>query len=249
MGFMGQHMTSRRPERSSRRSSYTWPFSGLTLLLLLLIAACAGGPEGADAPTVPTPSGISEATQPAPAATAEPTLPPAPTITRASPQATSSPAAEQACSYEYFFDPAPEPCPAGSAVNSAAAELPFEGGLMIWLEETNSVIVFYDDGRWQRFEDTWSEDQPESDPDIIPPPERFQPIRGFGKIWRERPEVREALGWALGVELGFPSIFQDQAVAEDQPELTYIRTYNGQVFGLVQRGPDEGDWVLAADNR
>ena len=120
---------------------------------------------------------------------------------------------------------------------------------MIWLEETGSVIVFYEDGRWQRFEDTWTEGDPENDPDIVPPPGRFQPIRGFGKLWRERPEVREALGWALGVELGFPSIFQEQSVVEGQPELTYIRTYNSQVFGLVHRAPDEGDWVLAADNR
>ena len=239
----------RRPKRSLPRSSSARPLSSLVLLILLLGVACGREPDGADAPVVPSPPGSADATRSALTPSPEPTKPAAPTATLAAPHATGSPAAEEVCPYEYFFYPAPEPCPAGWAVNSAAAEQPFEGGLMIWLEETDSVIVFYEDGRWQRFEDTWSEDQPESDPDIIPPAGRFQPIRGFGKIWRERPEVREALGWALGVELGFPSIFQEEAVAGGQPELTYIRTYNGQVFGLIQRGPDEGDWVLAADNR
>jgi hypothetical protein len=246
---MGQFMVTRRHKSSFRRSSSTRSLFGLALLFLLLITACGGETAGTSAPVVPSPPGATEATRPPATATAEPTLPAAPTATLAAPQATGSPAAEESCSYEYFFYPAPETCPAGWATNSAAAEQPFEGGLMIWLEETDSVIVFYEDGRWQRFEDTWSEDQPESDPDIVPPLERFQPIRGFGKIWRERPEVREALGWAKGVELGFPSFLQEQAVAEGQPVQTYVRTYNGQVYGLVERGTNEGDWVLAADNR
>ncbi|UCG25635.1 MAG: hypothetical protein JSW55_06505 [Chloroflexota bacterium] len=237
------------PEDRLRRLSSRRPFYGCALLLLLLLAACRGEPAGTSPPVIPSPVGVTETPRPAPTATQEPTETAAPTVTLAVPQATDSPAAQETCSYEYFFYPAPETCPTGWAVNSAAAEQPFEGGLMIWLEETDSIIVFYDDGLWRRFEDTWSEDQPESDPDIIPPPERFQPIRGFGKVWRDRPEVREALGWALGVELGFPSIFQEQAVAGGQPKLTYLRTYNGQVFGLIQRAPDEGDWVVAADNR
>jgi len=246
---MEHFMISRRPEGYLRRSSFAWPLSGLALIFLLGITACGGETVGTSAPAVPSPPGATEATRPPATATMEPTIPAAPTATLAAPRPTGSPAAEEACRYEYFFYPAPETCPAGWATNSAAAEQPFEGGLMIWLEETDSITVFHDDGRWQRFEDTWFEDQPESDPDIAPPPQRFQPIRGFGKVWRERPEVRETLGWAVGVELGFPSIFQQQAVAEGQAELTYLRTFNGQVFGLIQRAPDEGDWVLAADNR
>jgi hypothetical protein len=154
-----------------------------------------------------------------------------------------------ACSYQYFFEPAPGSCPAGPALPSAAAEQPFEGGVMIWLEESDAIIVFFDDGRWQRFEDTWSEGEPENDPTIAPPEGRFQPIRGFGKLWRQQPDLRQALGWALGVELGFESASQDVAPAPDQPQLTYLLTYNGQVFALIGRGPDQGQWVVAADNR
>ena len=154
------------------------------------------------------------------------------------------------CRQSYFFEPSPALCPAGEPIVGAAAEQPFENGVMIWLAATDAIYVLdRREASWQRFEDTWSEEQPESDLAIVPPADRFQPIRGFGKVWRERPGVREALGWALGVELGFPSIFQAQAVPEGQPEQTYLRTFNGQVFGLIHRGLDEGDWVLAADNR
>lgn len=31
---------------------------------------------------------------------------------------------------------------------------------------------------------------------LTPPPGRYEPQRGFGKVWRDFPEVREALGWA-----------------------------------------------------
>jgi hypothetical protein len=161
----------------------------------------------------------------------------------------NAPATQAICDIEYFFDPAPDSCPAGLPVVSAAAEQPFERGILIWLEATDSVIVFYDNGRWQRFDDTWTEDQLKINPALVPPVDRFQPIRGFGKVWRESPEVREALGWALGVELGFESTIQDQAIIPDRPDLTYLLTYNGQVFALVKRGLNQGDWVLAADNR
>lgn len=120
---------------------------------------------------------------------------------------------------------------------------------MIWLEETDSIIVFYGDGLWQRFEDTWSEGEPESDPSLTPPEGRFQPIRGFGKLWRQNQEIRQALGWALGLELSFESMFQDQSLALDRPQQTYLLTYNGQVFALIGRAPDQGEWVVAADNR
>lgn len=108
------------------------------------------------------------------------------------------------------------------------------------------MYVFYRDQRWQRFDDDWSEDQPESDPAIVPPDGLFQPIRGFGKVWRENPSVRQELGWALGPELAFESKIQQQESGEVGAEVIFLLTFNGQVFGLVSRDQNGGDWVIAA---
>ena len=145
------------------------------------------------------------------------------------------------CEHRYFFEPAPALCPAGESIVSAAAEQPFEGGVMLWLEATESIYVFdRSDSSWQRFEDTWSEEQPENDPTIVPPAERFQPIRGFGKLWRDNPEVQDELGWALGPELGFESILQLQLVEHEGTAVSFLKTFNGQVFGLTARAQDQG---------
>ncbi len=226
----------------------------LLWLMALLLAACGRQPAGNDAPLIPT-QVVSPANTPLIEAagtvptTATISQQPAPTVTVAIPPTETPSPTPLACDLSWFFAPAPEACPAGQPTVSAAAEQPFENGVMIWLEASDSILVLHQDGRWQRFEDTWSEGEPESDPDISPPDGRFQPIRGFGKLWRQQPGVRDALGWALGVELGFESTFQGQAPGPDRPMVTYVRTYNGQIFALVGRAPDQGDWVVAADNR
>lgn len=227
----------------------------LWLLLALLGAACAGEPAATDGPLVPTQADGPSGTSAIPGPTSMPpnmdtnSSQPAPTATTATPGSMTTTPTPAECEFGWFFQPEPDSCPAGQPTASAAAEQPFENGVMIWLEETDSIVVFHDDGRWQRFEDSWTEGEPESDPAIIPPEGRFQPIRGFGKLWRQRPDIREALGWAVGVELGFESTVQDQALAPDRPPLIYLRTYNGQIFALIGRASDQGDWVVAADNR
>ena len=72
-----------------------------------------------------------------------------------------------------------------------------------------------------------------TDPAIVPPDGRFQPIRGFGKLWRERPDVRDRLGWALGVELGFDAKLQEQIAEPGVPKTSFLQMYNGQVAALV----------------
>ncbi len=150
------------------------------------------------------------------------------------------------CSHAFFFEPAPPSCPSDEPILSAAAEQPFENGVMIWLEAVDSVYVLYDDQNWQRFDDTWAEGQLESDPAITPPDQRFQPIRGFGKVWREHLDVRERLGWALGPELAFESLLQEQMVEPGSARAIFLRTFNDQVVALTFRDEDAGDWVIAA---
>ena len=42
-----------------------------------------------------------------------------------------------------------------------------------------------------------------------PPPGRLLPVNGFGQLWRERPEVRDGLGWATAPEHQFGGAWQD----------------------------------------
>lgn len=94
----------------------------------------------------------------------------------------------------------------------------FEGGRMIWFRETRTVWVLVGDqvdpemGQWLCFEDTFVEGDTESLPTFEPPVDTTtqstrldaqpqQPIRGFGKIWRDNPDVQTQLGWALTPEI------------------------------------------------
>lgn len=150
-------------------------------------------------------------------------------------------AMEWACDPDYFFRPAPQRCPLATAVTTAAAEQLFENGRMIWLENSNTILVLYNDGQFAQFDDTWQPGDPESDPAIVPPAERYQPQRGFGEIWRDQPSVRERLGWALAPEQGFSTMIQQEHhEGSSSGSPVYLRTADGQIvwyFGFLS-----GSW-------
>jgi hypothetical protein len=124
-----------------------------------------------------------------------------------------------ACKTQWFVRCPTPACPSGRAEISPAAIQIFENGVMIWVERTRTIYALYHDGpnkdRYARYTDTWLEDQPESDPLINAPPSRLQPIRGFGKTWREQRLV-ETLDWAL------------------EPERAYTVTYQSGQYALKQ---------------
>jgi hypothetical protein len=117
---------------------------------------------------------------------------------------------------------------------------------MIWFEATDSIYIFHPDGRWQQVEDRYSEDQPENDPTIVPPTGYYQPVRGFGKVWRENPLLRAELGWAISHELGYESALQWQEVDGGGLTTLFMRAFNGRTLGLTYRSADGGDWVVAS---
>lgn len=79
----------------------------------------------------------------------------------------------------------------------------FTGGLMLWRGDTRQIYVIYNDNRWAVYDDTFVEGEAEFDPAITPPTGYRQPIRGFGKVWREHADVRQEIGWATDKEQGF----------------------------------------------
>lgn len=88
------------------------------------------------------------------------------------------------------------------------AEQGFQGGHMLWLADTKTILVMNTDGTWTRHEDTWTEAEPES-MGLQPPPDLYEPIRGFGKVWRENAPVRGALGWGTNRERGYAGATQE----------------------------------------
>jgi hypothetical protein len=117
------------------------------------------------------------------------------------------------CAHAWIDLVTEQPAEAGGcpqeAVFEAAAQQQFENGFMIWLESDRTIYVLYERGvvdSEQRFDvvpDEYREGDAESDPAINPPEGLFQPVRGFGLVWRTYLSVRDRLGWATGPEEGY----------------------------------------------
>lgn len=142
------------------------------------------------------------------------------------------------CPDVWFFENPPDVCPGEPATISAGAAQRFEHGLMVWVKGLGQIFVMFDDGRnpaWLQGDDPWVPGMLEDDPDINPPEGFYEPVRGFGMVWREDVgafwDVRERLGWAVGQEFAMETAFQRDSAAK------YITGY--------LRGPD-GVLVLEA---
>jgi len=83
----------------------------------------------------------------------------------------------------------------------------FEHGLMIWRADTVQIYVLHDGGSLAYYSETWDESQPADDPGRVPPAGLYQPVRGFGLLWRTQAAVAE-LGWALAPEQGYEMLLQ-----------------------------------------
>ena len=104
--------------------------------------------------------------------------------------------------------PTPDAFPPPVIGQIFVAEQHFERGRMFWLRPIDQVWITTTDEEgnqiWQVAEDTFEDGMPESDPAFTPADENLQqPIRGFGLLWRENPEIREQLGWATADEVGY----------------------------------------------
>lgn len=73
------------------------------------------------------------------------------------------------------------------------AQQPFEGGLLLWLADRRMVHALLYDNTWRSYPDTFDGAETAT-------PTPGEPVRGFGKVWREQPDLRAALGRAHQTE-------------------------------------------------
>lgn len=136
-------------------------------------------------------------------------------------------------------------CPVGSppvTLNVASAVQTFERGLMIWVETAPSAIyVFYNTGTFQRFDDTYNSATDPVSGGETPPNGLFEPVRGFGKVWRNFSGVRDGLGWATAQESGTNAVIQDFATGR----MMYIAPRTDTFIIINQGNPTLGNWRAA----
>jgi hypothetical protein len=163
------------------------------------------------------------------------------------------------CLDPFFFTSSNKPitggCPYRPAVVVGGAEEAFEHGRMLWLApipaantpsgtaQGAAIYVLYDAGVmdawgvWQKYDDAWTAGEPESDPTLQPPAGLYQPVRGFGKLWRETPGLRDKLGWAKAPEQGYnDSAYQAQLRPGNPPGDLYLRAANSAIIYLQVDG-------------
>jgi hypothetical protein len=124
----------------------------------------------------------------------------------------------------------------------------FERGLMFWQDNPQDDLVlalFYgadnDHGTWQSFDDTWREGDLEQ-AGYAPPAGLLEPIRGFGRVWREEldggPQGSAVMGWAVAPEQGFAGTWQ-----LFERGLMLWNPVDAQLYVLL----DSGDWQRFPD--
>lgn len=86
----------------------------------------------------------------------------------------------------------------------------FEGGMMFWREDTGTIYVLFagEPSIWYAFADGWTTGM-EPGGGAGPAAGQFKPRNGFGKVWREQPDVQKRLGYALSAdEIGTDLVVQ-----------------------------------------
>jgi hypothetical protein len=132
----------------------------------------------------------------------------------------------------------------------------FERGFMIYLGDRKVVWVFarpaqapgQNYGIWLGFPDTFKDGEPETDPAIVPPPNFQQPKRGFGKVWRNNPAVRDLLGWGLDYERPYTARVVDFSIGQFDGQghyapASFIHTVTTANGALIHIDEAAGVWA------
>ncbi len=147
---------------------------------------------------------------------------------------------DEVCDSTWFFlQPRPQSCPRNPALADQGVYQQFENGYMIWVRRTDAIYVMYNDSalpRWGIFRDFFNEGMPH-DSNIQAPANRWEPVRGFGLLWRNNESVRTRIGWATQ-QYETPYSVRLQIGTDGA---TFINDPSNNVFGLIS---DRNSWAL-----
>jgi len=126
-------------------------------------------------------------------------------------------------------------CPVGAppqTTNLVGASQSFERGSMLYLNTTpGSIYVLRNDGTYIRYDDTYTEGVDPESGELTPPEGLQEPIRGFGKVWRNFDTVQSDLGWATTPEAGGSATIQEFS----QGRMIFL-TVRGNILVLLNNG-------------
>jgi len=150
------------------------------------------------------------------------------------------------CPEQWFFPYPPQGCPRPAKRTTVVAQY-FERGMMLW-SSAEKRIYFLEAAQGplsQSFtysfaDDLWREGMPESDPNIVPPQGLYQPVRGFGLVWRTKKDsfnrsLRDKLGWATDREFTVGEGYVQEWAHGKQLD-SYITGPNNTVIELPSMG-------------
>ncbi len=135
------------------------------------------------------------------------------------------------------------------------AEQLFEHGRMFWLQPTDQIWVLRitgeGTGTWEIYQNTFIDGEQETDPSLVPPNGRYQPERGFGKLWRESGNLRQELGWGVTPEFGFVSNYEYHAGGSVDANGNYVPGFGYHIlFSLAGEkfrfNEADGTWQLGS---
>lgn len=139
---------------------------------------------------------------------------------------------------DWFFANPPNKCPEAAPVRSSAAAQHFQRGLMVWFRQPDTFHVFYYGSGGSRVLDSISAPysfKPGASANNrvgeTPPAGLYEPVSGFGQVWRGEIEgaqdVRQRLGWASDKEFNFDTSYQCE-----------IANHSYRLWMCYQQGPD-----------
>lgn len=147
---------------------------------------------------------------------------------------------ERVCDSTWFFlVPRPQSCPRNNAIADQGVYQQFENGYMVWVRQTDAIYVMYNDDTkpsWEVYRDFFVEGMPH-DNNIAEPENRWEPVRGFGLLWRNNATVRTRIGWATQQ---YETPYSVKLQLADDGAI-FINDPRGGIFGLT---PDRNSWAL-----
>jgi hypothetical protein len=113
------------------------------------------------------------------------------------------------------------------------AEQAYQKGAMLYRGDTKQITMLTEQGAWSAYADTWNESQ-QAGKFFTAPAGLIEPVRGFGKVWREQlGGPNAAIGWGVEGERGYDGRIQKYERG------TVILNDRGQTYALLSNG----SWV------